>query len=775
MIGRTVSHYRILEHLGGGGMGVVYKAQDLKLDRLVALKFLPPELTRDPEAKERFIHEAKAASALDHGNICTVYEINESDDGQLFIAMACYVGETLKKKIERGPLPIYEAVGITTQVAQGLVKAHESGIIHRDIKPANIIITKDGVAKIVDFGLAKLTGRTLLTKAGSTLGTAAYMSPEQARSEAADLRTDLWSLGVTFYEMLTGHRPFESDYEQALVYSILNEDPKPMRDLRSEVPEALEQIVRRAMAKRLEDRYQSADEFLSDLSSYQAGTDLSRQTRRVTTRRRKRIFAVFGAAVILIATLLMVVFSGKSEVIDTVAVLPFTNASKDPNLEWMCDGLTNEVIGSLCRTPGFSRVIAFNSVMELKNKEMTPEEVQRKLGVVAVLVSRLYQHGDAVSVNTELLDAKERRRLWGKEYTYKSSEIATLPREIASAVTRALNLAGRETAESTVYQPPTSNSDAYRLFLQGQVSYHRIEEKALRRSITLYRSALELDPNMGSAYAGIALAYCQLGNEGIVPWAEAADSARVAAVRALSLNGTLADPHLALGQIRYSDYERSAAEEEFKLALRFNPLNADCIHWLAHILEVDGRYDDALRLMKQSVDLEPLSAHYQYCLGTLFMNARRYDEGIHELQKVLDLDSTFSWAYVQLSRGYTLKGQYDKATDAAHRFGQKGDRPYLGQWLLGHIDASMGRRDDARKCIRQLSRMVGKKEIAMDPGDIAGLYARLGERDSAFAWLDKAYRDHSGSVFYVKVAQDFDSLRTDRRYIELLRKLGYTE
>ncbi len=248
MIGQTVLHYRILEKLGVGGMGEVYMAQDTKLKRTVALKFLPPSLTNDADAKERFIHEAQAASALDHPNICTVYEINESDDGQLFIAMACYDGETLRKRIERGPLPIEEAVGIATQVAQGLGKAHESGIVHRDIKPANIIMTKDGTAKILDFGLAKLSGRTLLTKAGTTLGTAAYMSPEQARSESADSRADLWALGVVFYEMLTGRKPFESDYEQALVYSIMNEDPRPMRELRPEVPVELEKITRRAMA-----------------------------------------------------------------------------------------------------------------------------------------------------------------------------------------------------------------------------------------------------------------------------------------------------------------------------------------------------------------------------------------------------------------------------------------------------------------------------------------------------------------------------------------------
>jgi serine/threonine protein kinase/tetratricopeptide (TPR) repeat protein len=772
MIGQTISHYKIIEKIGGGGMGVVYKAQDTKLKRTVALKFLPPELTRDAEAKERFIHEAQAASALDDPNICDIHDIGETHDGQIFIVMACYEGETLKKTIEQGPLPIDKAVNITSQVAQGLQKAHEKGIVHRDIKPANILITTDEVAKILDFGLAKLAGRTMLTKSGTTVGTAAYMSPEQGRGEQVDHRSDIWSLGVVLYEMLTSRRPFASDYEQALVYSILNEDPKPIRDLRPEVPDVLEKICRRAMAKNADDRYQSSTELIADLEAYNSGSEISKQTRRVSTTTRKRIYAIVGAAITVIAALLMLTSSDKSEVIDTVAVLPLANVSHDPNLEWMCDGLTNEIIGDLCRTPGFSKVTAFSSVMEFKNKEVTPAEVRKKLGVVAVLVSRLYQHGDEVSVTTELLDAKEQTRLWGAEYSHKASEIRLLPVEIVSAVTKALNLAGRDTARSPVIQLPTKNPDAYRLFLQGQMSYHKITGEGLRRSIALYRSALELDPNMGSAYAGIAVAYCMLGDEDYAPWAQVADSARVAAMKALSLNKNLADAHFALGLIRYNDYERSAAGEEFKLALRLNPLYADCIHWYAHLLSEDGRQEDGIRLMKQSVGLEPLSAHFQFCLGWVFTTARHYDEAIREEQMALDLDSTFIYAYNVMSIDYMLKGQYNKAVDAMHGR-ERSDEPAIEPILLGHIYALMGRKDDARKCIRQLYPLVGRGWS--DLGDIASIYALLGERDSAFALFDKAYRDHASSMYYFKVNPYLDSLRSDRRYTELLRKAGYSE
>jgi TolB-like protein/tetratricopeptide (TPR) repeat protein len=770
MIGRTVSHYRILEKLGVGGMGEVYRAQDTKLKRTVALKFLPPSLTNDADAKERFIHEAQAASALDHPNICTVYEINESDDGQLFIAMACYDGETLKKRIERGPLPIEEAVGIATQGAQGLGKAHESGIVHRDIKPANIIMTKDGTAKILDFGLAKLSGRTLLTKAGTTLGTAAYMSPEQARSESTDSRADLWALGVVFYEMLTGRKPFESDYEQALVYSILNEDPRPMRELRPEVPVELEKITRRAMAKRPEDRYQSAAEFLADLGSYGAGTDLSRGTRRVSTGKMKRLYAVAAGALAVIAAMLLLIFPGRSETIDTVAVLPFANVSHDPELEWMCDGIADEVITDLSRTPGFSKVIAFNSVMEFKNKEVTPQEVRKKLGVVAVLVTRLYQHGDEIRISTELMDAKGLTRLWGNTYTHKVSESSTLHFEIASGVTKALNLTGKGTEAGPVPQRATTNSDAYRLLLQGQMAYHKFD---VRRSIGLFRKAIELDPNLAAAYAGIAADYCYV--LGSVPWAQIADSARAAATRALSLDRNLPDAHLALGMIRFNDFERLAAVDEIQQALRLSPLYADAIHWYAHMFEYDGHFEEGLRLMTQSVELEPLSPHYQYCLGMFFMNARQYDRAIVELQKVLDLDSTQYSIYSLQGRCYALKGDFEKALEAYDRVARRDPDPSLSEQNSRlYVCAVTGRIDEARKLFGKIRQKTGK-EAQIGPTGWASLYALLGEKDSAFTWLDRAYRDHDGGIFIVKIDPDYDSLRGDSRYTDLLRKMGFSE
>jgi len=373
MIGKSISHYRITEKLGGGGMGIVYKAEDTRLKRTVALKFLPPDLTRDEDAKKRFVHEAQAASALEHPNICNVHEIDETQDGQMFICMACYEGETLKKKIERGPLKVDEAVNIAVQVAGGLARAHEAGITHRDIKPANVMVTDRGEVKIVDFGLAKLSGRTRVTKTGTTAGTIAYMSPEQSRGEGVDSRTDIWSLGVVLYEMLTGKLPFKGDYEQAVVFSILNEDPEPLRNLRSEVPIGLERIVHKAMAKSPGERYRQVRDVLVELETL--GTE--QETRSMTAGRGRK----------------------------SIAVLPFKSLSESKEDEYFSDGITEDILTQLSRI-GDLKVISRTSVMRYKKSEKSLLEIGRELGVATILEGSVRRSGDRVRIVGELIDAQ---------------------------------------------------------------------------------------------------------------------------------------------------------------------------------------------------------------------------------------------------------------------------------------------------------------------------------------------------------------------------------
>ncbi len=443
MIGKTVSHYRIIEELGRGGMGLVYKAEDTKLKRTVALKFLPPELIRDPEIKKRFIHEAQTASAIEHINICNIYEIDQTNDGQMFISMAYYEGESLKKKIEgERLLSIEEILDIAIQIAQGLTIAHESNIIHRDLKPANIMITDHGEVKIVDFGLAKLAGQTKLTKEGTTLGTVAYMSPEQVRGEEVDYRSDIWQLGVILYEMITGKLPFKGDYDQAVMYSISNENPEPITGLRSGVSLELERIVSKVMAKNIDERYQHLSDLVVDLKSLQkvleSGAKPLKHAGKGVSKKPRMMY--WGAGILLI----LIIFSGyylilkPKKLFDSIAVLPFINTTADPELEYLSDGMTESIINSLSKLSSLNRVIARSSVFQYKGKEIVPKEVGKELGVKALLISRISQHKDELSISVELVNTENNNRIWGDQYKRAFSEIFEIQDEISEAITENL-------------------------------------------------------------------------------------------------------------------------------------------------------------------------------------------------------------------------------------------------------------------------------------------------------------------------------------------------
>jgi serine/threonine protein kinase len=522
MIGKTISHYKILEKLGQGGMGVVYKAEDTKLKRVVALKFLPTELTRNEDAKKRFIHEAQAASRLEHNNICNIHEINEADDGQIFIVMACYDGESLKRKIERGPLKLEESADIAMQVANGLAKAHEKGIVHRDLKPANIFITEDGVAKILDFGLAKLAGQTKLTKTGSTLGTAAYMSPEQAKGDKVDHRTDIWSLGVVLYEMLTGRLPFKGDYDQAVIYSILNEEPQRPSSLRKEISARLEGILVRALEKDPANRYQTITYLLSDFE-FEASRPKSVSVKprllrgRILGIRKLVFFSGLIALAVVVALVIWFTFSTspeEPEVAKSIIVLPFKNISPDPEQDHFCDGMTEEIIATLSRL-GDLLVISRSSAMTFRQTDKTIPEIARMVNVRYVLKGSVRKAGNDLRITAQLIDSKTDAHLWAENYTGTLDDIFNIQEHVSRSIANSLKVQLGSIGNSILSERPISDVKAYEFYLKARQEIYRFSEESLDRAVRYLEKGLEISGENPLLLSCMGNAYFQYWNMGI--------------------------------------------------------------------------------------------------------------------------------------------------------------------------------------------------------------------------------------------------------------------
>jgi TolB-like protein/Tfp pilus assembly protein PilF len=737
MIGQTISHYKILEKLGEGGMGIVYKAQDTKLDRLVALKFLAQHLTADERDKERFLNEAKAASALDHPNICTVYEIGEAVDGQLFIAMAYYEGETLKKRIERGPLGIEESIGIIQQIAQGLANAHRRGGFHRDIKPANILITKDRQAKIVDFGLAKLSGQAKVTKAGATVGTAAYMSPEQVLGEGVDYRTDIWSLGVVLYETLTGQLPFKGEYEHAVMYRIMNEDPEPIRNLKPDLPVELERIVERSLAKSPERRYQHLEEMCADLKNLGALLSQPQPMRKS---------------------------------VPSIAVLPFVNMSADAENEYFCDGLAEELLNALAKIDAL-RVAARTSAFSFKGKETDVREIGRKLNVSTVLEGSVRKVGDRVRITAQLVNAADGYHLWSERYDRRMEDIFDVQDEISLAIVEALKVKLLGTEKAAVLKRYTENTDAYQLYLKGRFFWSKRSKNGLQAAIRCFEQAIEKDGRYAPAWAGIADVYNLLSDYEGISRKEIYPKARAAVNKALEIDDRLAEAHTSLGMlIMLNEWDWSNAEKEYKLGISLNPNYATAHHWYSEWLLYNGRIAEAIQEISRAVDLDPLSPAILKDKGLTLYYARDYDGALEYGKRTLELDPNFVSVHRLLSLAHQAKGMFNEAIAENQRWDDLSGNAAEATVGRAQCYAAFGKRDEALKLIQN-----------MNPENLSGgnlfrgialVYAALGESDLAFTWLEKSYEQKAESLSTLKVDPKVDLLRSDPRFVSLLKKVG---
>ena len=740
MIGRTVSHYKIVEKLGEGGMGVVYKADDTKLKRFVALKFLQPQAFENDEHRQRFIREAQTAAVLDHPNICTIYEIDEQD-GLIFISMAYIEGESLKEKVRSGPMAVDDVLDIARQVAQGLDAAHKRGIVHRDIKSANIMVTPGGQARITDFGLAKTSGGADISKTTRSVGTAAYMSPEQGRGETVDHRTDIWSLGVVMYEMLTGQLPFRGEYDAAVIYSLVNEDPKPIEKLRPNVPDAVQRIVERAMEKEPEDRFQTAAEFLSALRSPLKATGGGRAG---------------GAA---------------SVPEKSIAVLPFADVSRGKELEYLCDGIAEEIINALTNVEGL-RVVARTSAFSFKGKNEDIRAIARKLNVDSMLEGSVRKAGNRLRITVQLINAADGYHLWSERYDREMEDVFAIQDDITLAIVNKLKvtLLGKERA--ALVKRHTEDFAAYNLYLKGRYFWNKRTETGYLKSLEYFRQAIDKDPSYGLAYAGVADCYDLLGWYGYLAPQEAFPRARTAAEKARELDDTLAEAHASLGWISANyDWDWAAAEQQYKRALELNPSYATAHQWYSEFLTYMGRHDGSIAEGHKALELDPLSLIINNDLGQVYYFARRYDEAIAQLRKTLEMDPIFAVAHFFLALALAQKSMFDEAIEEAQKamsLAGEGDTLILSH--LGIIYALSGREKKARQVLAKLDEFSEDKYVS--PFPVALIHTALGDGDKAFERLEKACEERDHWIETLKVHPALDGLRQDERYRSLLERTG---
>jgi eukaryotic-like serine/threonine-protein kinase len=839
--GTKLGHYEIASQIGEGGMGEVYLAHDLQLGRKVALKILPAEVAANQDRMHRFTQEAKAAAALNHPNIAHIYEIGEAN-GVNFIAMEFIDGHTLRELIHSSTIDLPKLLHYLQHMANGLAKAHAGGIVHRDLKPDNIMVTRDGHAKILDFGLAKLVetpyaGTTVNTASdvatailpqhstpGTVLGTVGYMSPEQAqgKTEQIDHRSDIFSFGCILFEAVTGHRPFEGSDAIDTLNKIIREPAAPISSFNPDAPADMQRIIRRCLAKDPEDRYQSIKDVAIELkelrreltseldttvppvtSASTTGQDQHSTSERATVsgvvstpqthvssaeyivseiKQHKNAATLLSVLVLAIIALGLWFLSRSltGAQIDSIAVMPFVNASGNSEIEYLSDGITESLINSLSQIPKLS-VKARSSVFTYKGKEISPQQVAKDLSVEAILNGRIQQRGDQVLLSVELVDARTGNQLWGEQYNRRITDLLSLQSEIARDVSNKLKskLTGAE--EQKIAKNYTQNTEAYQLYLRGRYHWNKRTNADVRKSVEYFQQAIDKDPTYALAYAGLAEGYILFPPYSVGSPDEAFPKARTAALKAIEIDETLAEAHNALAAVK-SDYEWkfAEAEAEWQKTIALNPNYASGHQWYGEFLLSMGRYDEALAEIRRAQELDPLSLIINGVLGVTYRMRGQNDQAIEQLKKTLELDPNFARTHLFLAEAYQQKGMFEEAADE------------IGKtiMLLGRAPEDTARRfsaalKDAYKSSgpkgywRTLAEFLTTYRVqGSGPGPpltvLARFWAQAGETDKAFALLEEAYDQHDDGLMSLKDPQ-FEPLKSDTRYKDLLRRVGFPE
>ncbi len=774
MIGQTLGHYRIEEKLGEGGMGVVYRARDTHLDRPVAIKVLPAETVANPERKRRFVQEAKSASALNHPNIIHIYDI-DADQGVDYIAMEYVAGETLDRLIGPEGIPVDAALQHAIQIADALAKAHAAGIVHRDLKPANIMVTGDGHVKVLDFGLAKLfereqaadsasTRTSPMTEEGAIIGTAAYMSPEQAQGLKVDARSDIFAFGAVLYEMLTGRRAFQGQTKLAILTAVLHQEPRPLEGAPAELENMLACCLRKDPARRI-GHMDEVKRALEDLKEKPAS---SRVVAPAPRRPRARWAAVAAAAALVVAATAWWFVSHRSQPIDSLAVLPFVNAGGDPNTEYLSEGISESLITGLSRVPHL-KVKSRDTVFRYKGQDKDAQQVGRDLSVRAVLKGRLVQRGGSLSISAELVDTSDGNLLWRDQYNRRAADILATEQEISREITRQLRLRLTGEEQHRVAASPTGSPEAYRLYIQGRYWWNRRTEESLRKSAEFFQQAIEKDPGYAPAWAGLADAFLLLGERGMPP-AEAFPKARAAADRAIELDGTLAEPHASLAHLKeIYEWDWPGAQREFQRAIDLNPEYGTAHHWYAFYLAEMGRFPEALAEIRRARELEPLSPIINSAPIILNYYARQYDRAAQEAGRILEMDPSFFMAHVALGQTYTLQRKPQEAQAELELALQLDHRSAFTLAYAGATAAFSGRREEARKLLQELLDLSRRRRV--EPHFLAVIYANLGEKDRAFEFFDRALQERYMRTHFL-LDPLLDGIRSDPRFQSMLQRMG---
>jgi TolB-like protein/Tfp pilus assembly protein PilF len=710
MIGKTISHYKILEKLGEGGMGVVYKAKDTKLGRTVALKFLPTS-AGDREARKRFVQEAKAASSLDHPNVCSIHEIDETPEGRAFIVMPCYEGESLRAMIDKGPMVLDEALSIATQVASGLSKAHEKGIVHRDIKPGNILVTTDGLAKVLDFGVAKLRGGTRLTRTGTSPGTPAYMSPEQLRGEEVDPRSDIWSLGVVLYEMVTGKLPFGGDYEQAVAYAIMNESPKPAGALRADLPAGLERPIKRALSKKRDDRYQTSGEFIEALQI------LEGQLAEGTLGGR----AAAGTT-------------------PSIAVLPFANMSPDPENQYFGDGLAEELINALAQINGL-RVAARTSAFRFRSEDVDIREIGEKLNVRTVLEGSVRKAGNRLRVTAQLINIEDGYHLWSKRFDCEMKDIFEIQDDIARAIVDQLKVELIGAENQAVGAFGTKNLEAYTAFLEGRFYFYSLTPEGWAKGLELLRRAVELDPSFAAAHGLLSNYYQSLAWWGNSAPNDVLPKSREAAQKAIALDPKLGLAHIDLALVLWNyDWDFPKAEREFRLGLELDPTSGWGHLCYALFTACRGRKEEAIAEARLCLKLEPLSSPMTAWAASALFGVEAIDEATVALQKGLAMDPEHWLLHHFLGSAHLHASRVEEAKAASERAVALSEGASVALTNLGVALYLMGKTAEADRIAERLAER--SKGEYVSPCFFGYLAIAKGKGSDASAHLRRAIEEH---------------------------------